>query len=825
MLLLNEETNQRKTLFVEVILPLAISKTYTYRVPAALNEAVGIGKRVVVQFGKSRIYTAIVHRITETPPELYEAKYILEILDESPIVNALQLQLWEWMSDYYLCNIGDVMQAALPAALKLASETKIVLLPDSAYPKHELSDKEFLIIDALEIQPELKISDISKLLGQKAVFPLLKSLFEKGIIHISEEIIERYKPKRTAFISLNPYYQDPDNKKALFQILERAPKQLDALLAYLKLSKEQDEVSKKEILETSACGSSALKALIEKEIFIQEDKIVSRLFDGDFELSKDFTLSATQQEAFESINHQFEGKDVILLHGVTSSGKTQIYIRQIEQALADGKQVLYLLPEIALTTQIIERLRQYFGNKIGIYHSKFSDNERAEVWNKVLKREYQIVLGARSAVFLPFSELGLIIVDEEHETSYKQFDPAPRYHARDTAVYLGYLHKAKILLGSATPAVESYFNAQQGKYGLVEMHERFGNARLPQIKVVSIDEETKKKTIQSHFTSVLVEEIAQALERKEQVILFQNRRGYNPFLLCRTCGFSPKCINCDVSLTFHKSTGKLHCHYCGYKQETVAVCPACGSTHIEQKGYGTEKIEDDLTYIFPDARIARMDLDATRTKNSFQRILTDFEEGKTDILVGTQMVAKGLDFGKVTVIGIMNADSLLNYPDFRAYERSFQMLSQVSGRAGRRDKPGKVIIQAFDTKHRVIEQVTAHNYMDLYHAEIAERERFHYPPFCRLVQIDIKHKDFVQLNVLSEKLAEILKQVFGKRVLGPEQPLIGKIRNYYIKTVLLKAERNISIKKIKQALRDILVQFEADKSNKGILLQIDVDPF
>jgi primosomal protein N' (replication factor Y) len=826
MLELNDEKFQRRTLFVEVILPLAISKTYTYRIPSALDSTVGIGKRVVVQFGKSRIYTAIIYKISEEPPVLYEAKYVLDILDEEPVINPFQLQLWEWISDYYLCSLGDVMQAALPAALKLASETKITLLPNYEFDKHELTDKEFLIIDALEIQPELRVSDVTKLLGQKAVFPQLKSLFEKGIIHISEEIIERYKPRRKAFISLNSHYNDPENKKALFQVLERAPKQLDAFLTYLKLDKNQPEVLKSEILEESNCGNAAIKALIEKEIFVQSDKVVSRLNEEELALTKNFQLTGPQEKVLESVNTQFEEKNVVLLHGITSSGKTQIYIRQIEQVLEGGNQVLYLLPEIALTTQIIERLREYFGNKIGVYHSKFSDNERVEVWNKVLKNEYQVILGARSAVFLPFSNLGLIVIDEEHETSYKQFDPAPRYHARDTAIYLAHIHLAKVLLGSATPSLESYFNAQNGKYGFAELNVRFGNAQLPAIKVVSIDEETKRKTIQSNFTSVLLEEIRQALERKEQVILFQNRRGYTPFLLCRTCGYSPKCINCDVSLTYHKSTGKLHCHYCGFKQDVIASCPACGSTHIEQKGYGTEKIEDDLSFIFPEALIERMDLDATRAKNSFQRILADFEDRKIDILVGTQMVAKGLDFDHVTVIGIINADSLLNYPDFRAYERSYQLLSQVAGRAGRRDKPGNVIIQAFDIKHRIIDQVIRYDYKELYQTEISERESFKYPPFFRLIQLDVKHKDINQLDFISQKLAAELLQLFGNRVLGPESPLIGRIRNYYIKTILVKVERTgVSIQKMKCALKEALLKFESEKTNKGVLIQIDVDPY
>jgi primosomal protein N' (replication factor Y) len=825
MLEFNEGADERQTFFVEVILPLAISKTYTYRVPQTLNQDLEIGKRVIVQFGKSRIYTAIIYNISEQAPVLYEAKYIIEVLDEAPIVTRSQLQLWQWIADYYMCFIGEVMQAALPAALKLASETKIVLLKDVSYDKALLSDKEFLIIDALEIQPELKVSDIVSLLGQKTVFPLLKGLFEKGIIHISEEISERFKPRRKAYISLNPLYNEAENRKALFQILERAPKQLDALLAYIKLAKQSPLVLKTELLEASGSGSSAVKALIEKEVFFQEDQVVSRLSAEEAELAAAFVLSDLQQKAFDAVAEQFTSKDVVLLHGITSSGKTEIYIRLIEEVILKGDQVLYLLPEIALTAQMIERLRRCFGSKIGIYHSKFSDNERAEVWNKVLKNEYDVVLGARSAVYLPFSKLGLIIIDEEHESSYKQFDPAPRYHARDTAIYLAHVHQAKVLLGSATPSLESYYNAQTRKYGFVELKERFGSAQLPQIEVVSITEETNKKTIQSNFTSVLINEIKLALENKEQVILFQNRRGHTPVLLCRTCGYLPKCINCDVSLTYHKSTGKLHCHYCGYKQETIARCPACGSTHIEQKGFGTEKIEEDLQFIIPEARIARMDLDTTRSKNSFQKLIGDFEDAKIDILVGTQMVAKGLDFGNVTIIGIINADSLLNYPDFRAYERSFQLLSQVAGRAGRREKTGKVVIQTFNPAHRVIEQVIKNDFEGLYSKEISERKTFLYPPIFRLIRLDIKHKDSSLLYDIAFRLATELRTSLGKRVLGPEEPLVSRIRNYYIKTIYIKVERNgISIARVKRFLQEVLSNMETNSKNKGAFVQVDVDP-
>lgn len=818
--------NQRETLFVEVILPLAIPKNYTYRVPFELNSEVAVGKRVVVQFGKSKLYTAIIATIGTQAPEKYEAKYLIDILDDRPVVNNRQLSFWKWIADYYLCNTGEVMNAALPAALKLASETKIILNKGFEYDRSELNDKEFLIIDALDMQPELTVSDVAKLLGQKTVMPILKSLFEKNIIHISEEVSDRYKPRKRTFITLNPVYQNPEQLKELFAILERAPKQADALLAYIHLSRQQKVIAKSDLTETGGAGAAAIKALIDKEVFIADERTVSRLADGDDGLDENFTLSPKQTEALSSIKKQFNTKDVVLLHGVTSSGKTQLYIRLIEQMLANGRQVLYLLPEIALTTHIVERLRHYFGNSIGVYHSRFNDNERVEVWQKVLKGEYRIVLGARSSVFLPFGDLGLIIVDEEHESSYKQYDPAPRYNARDASIFLGNLHHAKVLLGSATPSFESYYNAQTDKYGLVELHERFGGVQLPQIEVVSIIEETKKKTMQSHFSSVLMLDMEQALAKKEQVILFQNRRGYAPVIICKTCAYTPKCINCDVTLTYHKSSGKLHCHYCGYREDSPTICPACGSAHLEQKGFGTEKVEDELTMLLPDARIARMDLDTTRSKMAFQNILNDIEEKKIDILVGTQMVAKGLDFPDITVIGIISADSLLKYPDYRANERGFQLLAQVSGRAGRRGKQGKVVIQTYDPAHRVIKQVIENDYTDLYQTEMAERKGFKYPPFYRIIQLDIKHKQPEMLYQQADYLATELRKHFGDRVIGPEFPLINRIRNYYIKSIMLKFEKDtVSIVKVKAILQDVLLQFQTTKLSKGCIVQPDVDPY
>lgn len=817
---------ERQTLFVDVVLPLAISKAYTYRVPHVLSEKVAVGKRVVVQFGRNRVYTAVIFSISDTPPLGYEAKYIVDVLDEQPIVTPQQLILWQWIANYYLCTLGEVMQAALPSALKLASETQIRLNEGVEFDKFTLSDKEFLVLDALEIQPVLSIADISKILDQKVVFPILRTLFDQGIITISEELTQKYKPKTKTYIQLASFYEEPEHRKALFEQLERAPKQLEVLMSYLHMSKTSKQIPKTALLEASGASAASLQALIDKEVLEAVEQEVSRLQEVEAEEWVNFTLNEGQEAALAQVQIQLAEKEVCLLHGVTASGKTELYIRLIESYLAKGKQVLYLLPEIGLTTQVIQRLQKVFGTKIGVYHSKFNDNERAEIWQKVLNGSYQIVLGARSSVFLPFSDLGLVVVDEEHENSFKQFDPAPRYHARDTAIFLASLFQAKVLLGSATPSFESYYNAKIGKYGLVALTERFGGVQLPDIQVVSIPEEIKRKTMQSHFTSVLLNEVKSALERKEQVILFQNRRGYAPVILCSLCGYTPKCINCEVSLTYHKSSGKLHCHYCGYRQETVPACPACGSSKLEHKGFGTEKVEDELSLIFPDARIARMDVDATRSKHGFQQLLSDFEDKKIDILVGTQMVAKGLDFANVSTIGILNADSMLNFPDFRAFERSFQLLAQVAGRAGRRDTRGKVLIQAHDIHHRVLQQVIDNDYQSLFTTELIERRNYQYPPFYRLIGLSIKHKDPVKLNQIAQYVAVLLRQQFGDRVLGPEAPFVNRIRNYYIQELLIKVEKEgISVQKIKSTLQDILQRFDQELLSKGSIIQVDVDPY
>lgn len=818
--------NDRETLFVDVILPLYIAKTYTYRVPLEWNADIAIGKRVIVQFGRNKIYAGIIHRVSKEAPLNYEAKYILNVIDADPLVDANQLALWEWMAGYYMCYLGEVMQAALPAALKMASETKIVASENSDLDRSLLSDKGYMVMEALDVAGELTINDIVKLLGQNTVYPLLKKLFDDGYILISEEIKDRYVPKRKMYLTLAPEFEDADGIRELLDSLNRAPKQQDTVLAFIQLRKNTKDITRQDIMERAGVSAGVVASLIEKEVFVVQEKIVSRLGGEDVEITADFVLNKTQQQVLEQTKGLFEEKDVVLLHGVTASGKTQLYIRLIEQMINQGKNALYLLPEIALTTQITERLKLHFGDKLGVYHSKFNDNERAEVWHKVLKGEYKVVIGARSSVFLPFQDLGLVVVDEEHESSYKQYEPSPRYHARDTAVYLAHLQGAKVLLGSATPSIESYYNAKAGKYGLVELKERFGDSQLPDIQVVNVAEEGRKDQMFSYFSGILLQGITDAIERKEQVILFQNRRGHTPFVQCNTCGWVAKCVNCDVSMTYHKSTNHLHCHYCGHSEPPIQVCPACGMPHIESKGFGTERVEEELELLLPEARIGRLDLDSTKGKYGFEKIITAFDDHEFDILIGTQMVAKGLDFGRVSLIGIINADAMINFPDFRAYERAFSLFSQVAGRAGRREQKGKVIVQTHTPNHRVLEQVIQHDYEGMFMTEVKERKNYQYPPFYRIIRLDVRHTDMQMASDASSRLAVLLRSSLGSRVLGPEPPLVSRIRNHFIQTITLKIERNnVSIVRVKELINQAITQFGLEKQYKGVRISIDVDPY
>ncbi|PCJ86741.1 MAG: primosomal protein N' [Flavobacteriales bacterium] len=825
------------TKFIDVILPLAVPKTYTYRIPFELNDLAEKGKRVVVQFGKSKLYSALIKNIHKSPPQDYTAKYIDSILDENPVVNEKQFELWEWMSAYYLCTIGEVMNAALPRGLKLSSETRIVFNEDFGNDYSSLNDEEFLLLEALEKNHMLCIEDVCAILDKKTVYPVIKSLIEKGAVVVEEELKERYKPKIVQYVKLWDEFHNEEKLKNVFDDLNRAPKQLELLMAYIDMSRHYSEnpieVKKIELQKRVNATATVVNQLVKKGVFEVIDKHEGRLISG--EKTKGLVeLSKPQQKAFDSIKVQFEKKDAVLLHGVTSSGKTEIYVKLIEETIKQGKQVLYLLPEIALTTQIIKRLQKYFGDKIGVYHSKFNVNERVEVWNGLqvrnhsTKREevrnFQIILGARSALFLPFSKLGLVIVDEEHENSFKQYNPAPRYQARDAAIVLAKIHGAKTLLGSATPSIESYRNARNEKFGLVELKERFGDVQLPEIFVADIKEAARKKQMKSHFSPMLMEEMETALGNNEQIILFQNRRGFSPFMQCETCVNIPQCKKCDVSLTYHKYFNELRCHYCGYRISLPKTCIACGDTNLKLKGFGTEKIEEELPVFFPEAKVARMDLDTTRSKNAYQRIITEFEEGAIDILVGTQMVTKGLDFDNVTLVGILNADNMLGFPDFRAFERSFQLMAQVSGRAGRKKKRGKVIIQTMDPYHTIIQQVIPNDYQSMYENEIYHRKNFSFPPFCRLIELTLRHRDIQKVNAAADFFSKNLRKKFGKRVLGPEFPVIPRIRNLYNKNILLKIEKDISLKKVKILLQDEIVNFKSDNEFKSVRVSVDVDP-
>ena len=826
---------ERITLFVDVLLPLPVAGTFTYRVPMELNNSVGLWKRVVVQFGQKKVYTAVVVKIHETPPKLYAVKYILSVIDANPIMNENQYDFWKWMASYYMCEPGEVMNAAIPSALKLASETKIMLNPDFTGDFDALPEKEYLVAEALDIQKQLTVSEVENIVSLKNTFSLIKTLLEKEVVILEEELKEKYKPKKEAYITLSESYRDEAKLQELFSELEkRAFRQVEVLMAYISLSgfgsEKEKRIQKAALTNKVEKASSAIVSLEKKGVFVTTLTEVSRLDEfnasdspGNIELSED------QAEAISRIKSGFENHQVVLFHGVTSSGKTEIYIKLINEVIQQGKQVLYLLPEIALTTQIINRLRKYFGKQVGIYHSKYSENERVEIWNHVLSDEsdpskYQIIIGPRSALFLPYSNLGLVIVDEEHDYSFKQFDPAPRYNARDAAIYLGALYKANVLLGTATPSIESYFNAKTGKYSIVELNARFGDIQMPEIFVADLKKETRERTMKSHFSSLLMEHMNEALKKNEQVILFQNRRGYSLRLECDTCSWMPECKNCDVTLIYHKHFNQLKCHYCGYSRRVPERCDSCGSTHLKMKGFGTEKLEDELAIFYPEARIRRMDLDTTRSKFAYQNIITDFENGRIDILVGTQMVTKGLDFDNVSIVGIMNADNLISYPDFRSYERSFQQMAQVSGRAGRKNKRGKVIIQTFNPYHSVIRDVIANDYVSMYSSQILERRNFKYPPFYRLINLNLKHKEARTLNDGARELAIILRETFGNRILGPEYPLVAKIKNLYIKRILIKLERDEHLLDNKQKVLELIEKFKGLALYKNIRVIIDVDP-
>ncbi|WP_284652237.1 replication restart helicase PriA [Flavobacterium terrisoli] len=813
--------------FVEVIVPLSLPKTFTYKVSEAEYGFISKGMRIAVPFGKNKIYTALVIDLHQNAPTLYEAKDIHQILDEKPIVNEFQINHWFWIASYYMCNIGDVYRGALPSALLLESETIISQRKETDVDETELSDDEFLIYEALQHQTSLKVQNIIDILNKKTVLPVIQKLINKNIISLEEEIQEEYKPKLIRYIRLHEQYQSEENLIALLDNFNKnANKQKELVLQYFQLqAQEQKPISVKQLTETAQASAAIVKALADKGVFeeyyIQEDRVN---FDKN-KLDNELSLSEAQQNAFESINNCLNKKEVCLLHGVTSSGKTEIYTKLIEDYIAEGKQVLYLLPEIALTTQLVSRLTQHFGNKVAVFHSKYSNNERVEVWQNVLQHSQnaQIVIGARSALFLPFSNLGLIIVDEEHEPTFKQQDPAPRYHTRDAAVVLANAHQSKVLLGSATPSIETYYNAINGKYGFVALKERFGKVQMPEIELVDLKDSYFRKKMKGHFSLTLIEAITEAFANNEQVILFQNRRGFSPVLECMTCGHVPQCPQCDVSLTYHKYKNQLRCHYCGYNMAKPSNCHVCSSVDLETKGFGTEQIEMELAELFPNKNIKRMDQDTTRGKYSFEKIIDGFKNREIDVLVGTQMLAKGLDFDNVSLVGIMNADNMLYHPDFRAFERSYQMMTQVSGRSGRSEKRGKVIIQTYNPLHNVIQQVTHNDYEGMYKEQLYERQIYKYPPFYRLIKLTLKHRDFDKLKEGSMWLYQVLQQNLSIPVLGPEEPAISRIRNEYIRTIMIKIPSETPLQGTKKTVQKILNSFDLVSQYRTIKVTVNVD--
>ena len=840
-------SEERITLFAEILLPLPLPGSFTYRVPYELNMKAKVGQRAVVQFGKSKIMSGLIISLGTNVPDYNNIKYLLDILDDDPVINESQLKLWNWIASYYMCYLGEVMQAALPSALKLASESKISLAEDFNVDGGNLSDNEYLIVEALQIQPQLTITEVSKIIGYKKVMPLIKTMIEKNIIVMHEELQQKYKAKYERYVRLTNIYREDEKMHELMDNLsKRAYKQLELLMAFLVLGGSADnEILASELLKKANATSPVLNTLVEKGVFETYQKRISRL--KEYKALTDVSsiiLTEKQQEAFEEIHKGFDAEKPVLLHGVTASGKTEIYIKLIQETIDEGKQVLYLLPEIALTEQIINRLKKYFGDKVGVYHSRYDNNERVEIWHQVMNfnsqrseshvethgrasstySKHQIIIGSRSSLFLPYTDLGLIIVDEEHDSSFKQVDPAPRYSARDIAVVMSKMFNARLLLGSATPSFESYYNARQGKYHLVTITERYGGVEMPEIIVDDLRIETRRKTMQANFGSVLVDAMNKTLEEKNQVILFQNRRGFSLRIECDHCNYIPQCINCDVSLTYHKNQNILKCHYCGYTANVPTECPSCRSTDLKMHGFGTERIEDDLKIVFPQANSSRLDLDTTRTKNSYQYILEQFQNKETHILVGTQMVTKGLDFDSVKVVGILNADNMLTFPDFRAYERSYQLMEQVSGRAGRKGEKGKVIIQTYQPQHPVILNVISHDYVRFYEEQMPIRRQFNYPPYSRLILIRLKDVDSMKLNKAADLLARTFRQAFKENLLGPEYPVVSRVKNQYIKQMIIKVNKDLNINKVKDFIGNTIENFKHENEFKSVKIQIDVDP-
>lgn len=819
-------------LYAEILLPVPIYGTFTYQVPEHLVSQIKIGQRVVVSFGRRKYYTGIVAALGPVKPD-FDVKEISYILADDPVVRYPQLKLWNWIADYYLCTPGEVMRAAMPAGLKMESETYIVAEPDfEEDPDDRLTEKELTVMEiVLSSDKKLTLDQLTKKTGFSNITKIVNSLLQRRAVMVSENLIEKYRPKREVYVTLSAVKSDPDSLHKLFDAVRSGSKQEKALLAlielsgFMKQSQEIKDVTRAELIERAGVTTSILSSMEKKGIVTLDKREISRFaFTG--HVSGELPiLSPAQQTALQSIHSSWLEKDVTLLHGVTSSGKTEIYIHLIDFVIKSGKSALYLVPEIALTTQLTARLQRVFGDKVVIYHSKFSDNERVEIWNKLLNSSEPCVLvGARSSAFLPFASLGLVIVDEEHESAYKQQDPAPRYNARDAAIVLAGMHGAKTLLGSATPSVETYFKATSGRYGLVTLSERYEGTFLPEVLLVDMTEARKKNLIDGSLSYVTRRLVNEALSKSEQAILFINRRGYAPIARCKLCGFVPKCDNCDVSLTYHRHSDKLVCHYCGTPYSVPEVCPACKEPGIEVLGYGSERVEEDIESCFPKASIMRMDYDTTRSKDAYENIIDQFSAGKADILVGTQMVSKGLDFGKVSVVSVVNADTIINFPDFRSTERAFNMLEQVAGRAGRRGDKGQVAIQTYNPAHPLFPFLINHDYPGYYKYELAERQRFSYPPFVRMIYVYIKHKDRTAASSMACEFAEKLRQLLGNRVTGPDEPYVARVQSLYIRRIMLKIELNASITKVKSILNNIRVEMTNAKRLLGAVLYYDVDP-
>jgi primosomal protein N' (replication factor Y) (superfamily II helicase) len=819
------------TYFVDAILPLPIPKLFTYRVPREMESAVAVGSRIVVPFGKSKILTAVIHQVHHAPPKDYEAKYIIDLLEETPSINAIQLQFFQWLADYYMSTLGEVMQAALPSGLKINTTSLVQRNPYFTEEDFVLSIEEQLLMQQLSVDVPVESAKLADLVGQKKISRVLKALIDKDAILLIDHIKEKFAPKTKKYVRLDQsLVEDEKALEDIFRQLEKRQKQLDVLMAYLRSvpvlenKDENIEGMPNDELIAQGCSPSSIKTMAKHGIFEIFNKEVSRFAEKKISVVPN-KLSTEQAEAKQKIIESYKVKDTVLLHGITGSGKTEIYIELIKDTLAGGHQVLYLLPEIALTSQIVSRLEGIFGSKMGVYHSKYSANERVEVWKKLLTNEINLVIGVRSSVFLPFDDLGLVIIDEEHESSFKQYDPAPRYNARDAALMLANLHQAKSLMGSATPSLETYHLATSGKYGHVTLLERFGEAILPELKTVDIAKAYKTKQMQGNFSSELVKEIKATLADKEQVIIFQNRRGYAPFLSCATCSWVPKCERCDVSLTYHQYKNELRCHYCGYKIPTPTACNACGSTHIKTVSFGTEQLEEELGLIFPDIEIGRLDLDTTRGRDSYERIIKNYGSGKTKILVGTQMVAKGLDFDNVGLVGIIDLDRMLHFPDFRSVERSFQLSVQVAGRAGRREKPGKVLIQTYNPNQAIVQTILTQDYKSFFDTEIEERRLFNYPPFTRIIKLTVKDKSHQTASVAVSQLYQLLVSSLGQpMILGPITPSITKIRNKYLRELYLKVGRSKNISRIKETILASNKQIITHKEFKSTTIVIDVDP-